>query len=92
MRIASTAVKGVPTQLGHIALRVRDVGRAVTFYSDVVGWKTQLFEGGPMEYRMWVGSEGPLGGVMQLPEAAVKMGAPPHWTSNVTVDDVQNGA
>ncbi|MDP3207936.1 MAG: hypothetical protein Q8M65_02200 [Rhodoglobus sp.] len=23
-----------------------------------------------------------------LPEVAVKMGAPPHWTSNLTVDDV----
>jgi catechol-2,3-dioxygenase len=28
---------GVPTQLGHIALRVRDLDRAVAFYQDVVG-------------------------------------------------------
>jgi catechol-2,3-dioxygenase len=28
---------GVPTQLGHIALRVRDLERAVAFYQDVVG-------------------------------------------------------
>lgn len=33
----STAVKGVPTQLGHIALRVRDVERAAKFYSEVLG-------------------------------------------------------
>jgi catechol-2,3-dioxygenase len=28
---------GVPTQLGHIALRVRDLERSVQFYRDVVG-------------------------------------------------------
>jgi catechol-2,3-dioxygenase len=29
--------QGVPTQLGHIALRVRDLDRSVEFYRDVVG-------------------------------------------------------
>ena len=28
---------GVPTQLGHLALRVRDVDRAVEFYRDTLG-------------------------------------------------------
>jgi uncharacterized protein len=37
---------------------------------------------------MWVGSQGPLGGVMKLPEEAKKMGAPPHWMAHVEVDDV----
>src|ERR1051325_11508510 len=32
-----TATTGVPTQLGHVALRVRDLDRAVAFYRDVVG-------------------------------------------------------
>ena len=30
-------MKGIPTQLGHVALRVRDLDRAVTFYGDVMG-------------------------------------------------------
>lgn len=32
-----TTITGVPTQLGHVALRVRDLNRAVAFYRDVVG-------------------------------------------------------
>jgi len=33
----ATQTQGIPTQLGHVALRVRDLDRAVQFYSDVVG-------------------------------------------------------
>jgi catechol-2,3-dioxygenase len=33
----ATTPKGIPTQLGHIALRVQDVDRAVQFYTEVVG-------------------------------------------------------
>src|SRR5512141_2021477 len=63
----------------------KDVQAAIAFYSEVVGWKTQPFSG---DYTMWVGSEGPLGGVMKLPEEAAKQGAPPHWIGYVQVDDV----
>ena len=65
----------------------RDVQAAIAFYTAVVGWKTQPFgEGG--DYVMWVGSQGPLGGVMTLPDEAAKMGAPPHWIAHVQVADV----
>ena len=33
----TTTARGVPTQLGHIALRVRDVDAAARFYSEVLG-------------------------------------------------------
>jgi len=65
----------------------KDPKGAIAFYTEVVGWKTQPFaEGG--DYVMWVGSQGPLGGVTKLPDEAVKMGAPPHWMGNVRVGDV----
>jgi catechol-2,3-dioxygenase len=32
-------MQGIPTQLGHVALRVRDLDRAVAFYRDVMGLK-----------------------------------------------------
>ncbi len=31
------AAAGVPTQLGHVALRVSDLARSVQFYRDVIG-------------------------------------------------------
>jgi predicted enzyme related to lactoylglutathione lyase len=67
-------------------LMTSDPKAAISFYEEVIGWKTQAWEGG--EYTMFVGSQGPLGGTMKLPEEAKKMGAPPHWTSNVQVADV----
>lgn len=67
-------------------LLTSDPKAAIPFYTEVVGWKTQQWENG--EYTMWVGGEGPVGGVMTLPPEAKKMGAPPHWTSHVQVADV----
>jgi predicted enzyme related to lactoylglutathione lyase len=66
----------------------KDSKKAIDFYSDVVGWKTQPFAETGEEYTMWVGSQGPLGGVMKLPEEAAKMGAPPNWMGHVQVSDV----
>jgi catechol-2,3-dioxygenase len=33
----TTTARGIPVQLGHVALRVRNLDAAVTFYRDVVG-------------------------------------------------------
>ena len=65
----------------------KDPKKAVDFYTNVVGWKTQPFEHGE-DYVMWVGEQGPLGGVMKLPEEAAKMGTPPHWMAHVQVENV----
>jgi predicted enzyme related to lactoylglutathione lyase len=62
----------------------RDPQAAIAFYGEVVGWKAEPF--GP-DYVMWVGGQGPLGGVMTLP-AAAGAGAPPLWMGYVHVADV----
>ena len=64
-----------------------DVDKAIAFYGEAVGYKTQAW--GDDGYQMWMinGGENSVGGVMQLPEQAAKMGAPPHWLSYVAVDD-----
>jgi hypothetical protein len=68
-----------------------DPKKAIAFYTEVVGWKTQPF-GEAGDYDMWVGGQGPLGGVTKLPEAAAKMGAPPHWMGHVQVENVDEAA
>jgi uncharacterized protein len=65
----------------------KDPKAAIAFYTNVVGWTTQPYDDTD-HYVMWVGSQGPLGGVMKLPGEAAKMGAPPHWMGNVQVADV----
>src|SRR5258706_13628461 len=65
-------------------LLTSDPKKAVEFYGHVVGWTSQAWEG--TGYTMFVGSQGPLAGTAELPEATRKMG--PHWTSNVQVADV----
>ena len=67
-------------------LLTTDPEGAMKFYPEVAGWKTQRWETG--DYTMWVGSQGPLGGVSRLPEAAKQMGAPPYWQANVEVASV----
>jgi predicted enzyme related to lactoylglutathione lyase len=69
----------------------KDPNAAMAFYGQVVGWTTQPFTEGP-GYTMLVSTQGPLGGVMKLPDDAAKMGAPPHWMGDVMVDDVDASA
>ena len=67
-------------------LLTSDPQGAIAFYTHVAGWTTQQWETG--NYTMWVGAQGPLGGVTLLPEAAKALGAPPYWQANVQVANV----
>ncbi|HEU4730624.1 MAG TPA: VOC family protein [Kofleriaceae bacterium] len=67
-------------------LLTTDVAGAIAFYTEVVGWTTEPWGNG--DYQMWVGSQGPLGGVTLLPNAAKQMGAGPYWQANVEVANV----
>jgi predicted enzyme related to lactoylglutathione lyase len=68
-------------------LMTTDPAKGTEFYTQLIGWGTQAWEG-PMPYEMWTNEGKPLGGVMELPEDAKKGGAPPHWLAYVNVDDV----
>lgn len=69
-------------------LMTGDPQRAVDFYTGLVGWGTEQWQGGQTPYTMWTREGKPLGGVMELPEEARAAGAPPHWLGYVGVADV----
>ena len=62
---------------------------AIGFYTEVVGWGTQPFRDG---YTFWKGTQGPLGGTMQLPRREADLGFGPHWMACVQVANVDASA
>ena len=64
-------------------LMTTDPKPAEAFYTKVIGWGTQEFEG--MPYTMWTANGRSVGGVGTLKAAA---GTPPHWLAYVAVPDV----
>lgn len=68
-------------------LMTTDPDKAKPFYEDVVDWGSQPWNG-PTPYTMWMNGSEPIGGLMELPEEARKMGAPPHWLAYISTPDV----
>lgn len=81
-------IKSDPGRFVWYELLTTEPDEAQAFYTDVTGWKTQPFEGGMGAYTMFVGGQGPMGGVTALPDAALRMGARPYWQANVEVANV----
>lgn len=76
-------------RFGWYDLMTTDPVAAESFYTKVVGYKTQAWDGGGKPYTMWLAGEAPIGGVCDLPAQAKEMGAPPHWLGYVYVDDIE---
>jgi predicted enzyme related to lactoylglutathione lyase len=69
-------------------LMTSDMAAAESFYCDVVGW-TAKDSGMPgMAYTLFSVDDAMIGGLMTVPEEAVKMGARPSWIGYVAVADV----
>lgn len=64
-----------------------DTQAASAFYTQVVGWTAQATDMSGMAYTVLNAGENGIGGVMELPQPAREMGAPPHWLAYVGVPD-----
>jgi uncharacterized protein len=73
-------------------LMTTDVAAAKTFYAKVVGWGAQEASAPGLPYIVFSAGKAPIGGLMDLPEEARKMGATPRWMGYVGVDDVDAAA
>jgi uncharacterized protein len=71
-------------------LMTTDPTAAVEFYTKVLGWGTEKWQGpgSNPDYSMWTANGQALGGVMPLPDEVKAMGVPPHWIAYVASEDV----
>lgn len=67
-----------------------DLAGAKAFYEAVVGWSAQDASTSDLAYALFTSEGVPVGGLMDLPEEARKMGATPRWMGYVGVDDVDS--
>lgn len=65
-----------------------DAGRE--FYSRVFGWGVQVHEGLEEPYPMFTVGDVPMGGVVKMPDAALREGAVPSWLGYVTTPNVDD--
>jgi uncharacterized protein len=64
-----------------------DIEKAKNFYADLLGWETEVWKPGEMDYPM-IKADGQMHGGFGTTEG----GAPPHWLGHVLVEDVDETA
>jgi uncharacterized protein len=69
-----------------------DMAAAKAFYAGVLGWGAQDASTPDLAYNLFTAASGPVGGLIELPEDARKMGAAPRWLGYVGVNDVDAAA
>ena len=81
------------TSFSHACIVTRDVERLGAFYIDVLGWKTENHDMGPMgTYTLFKvpGVEGDGGGMMGMPPGMEK--SPSFWLAYIATADVDASA
>jgi predicted enzyme related to lactoylglutathione lyase len=88
----STGEIGVIEHHGQFAwyeLMTTDVASAKAFYAEVVGWSAEDASTPGLPYTVFTAGKASVGGLMDLPEEARKMGATPKWMGYVGVSDIE---
>lgn len=70
-------------------LLTTDMAAAKTFYGRVVGWETRDASAA-FPYTVFSAGKAEIGGMMELPADARRMGATPRWVGYVAVDDIDD--
>ena len=70
-------------------LSTPDVDASEAFYGELLGWETEVWKAGELDYRMISVGGKPHGGFAKLDPAT---GVPPHWLGHVHVEDVDAAA
>jgi uncharacterized protein len=67
-------------------LMTTDVEAAKVFYAEIMGWGARDVSLSDITIALFTAEEGPVSGLMNLPEGAT--GAAPHWVGYVGVNDI----
>ena len=88
---ATTGATDLVKHHGHFVwyeLMTTDMEAAKAFYADVVGWGTQDASMPGMPYSLFTAGKTSVGGIVDLPEDARRLGMRPSWLGYVGVNDV----
>jgi predicted enzyme related to lactoylglutathione lyase len=69
-------------------LLTTNAAAARAFYASVVGWQAQDASTAAFAYSVFLAGNVEVGGLMELPADALRMGAEPRWVGYVAVDDI----
>jgi predicted enzyme related to lactoylglutathione lyase len=84
----NTDMVDTPGRFVWYELMTTDMAAAKTFYESVVGWGSQDASTSDLAYAFFTAGSSSVGGLMELPPEARKMGATPRWMGYVGVNDV----
>ena len=69
-------------------LMTTDTKAAASFFSKIIGWKTEPWSNDPT-YTLFTNGARAAAGLMVLPEDAKAMGVPPNWCTHIGTPNVQ---
>jgi predicted enzyme related to lactoylglutathione lyase len=81
-------MRDTPGRFAWYELMTIDMAAAKAFYASVVGWGSQDASTPDLAYTFFTAGSTAVGGLMDLPADARKMGATPRWMGYVGVNDV----
>jgi predicted enzyme related to lactoylglutathione lyase len=73
-------------------LLTTNAAAARAFYTSVVGWKAEDASTAAFPYVIFSAGKTEVGGLMELPPDARRMGATPRWVGYVAVEDIDDAA
>ncbi len=87
-----TGQANLPASFAWYELLTTNAAAARAFYARVVGWEAQDVPASAFPYAVFSAGKTEVGGLMELPADALRMGATPRWVGYVAVEDIDDAA
>jgi predicted enzyme related to lactoylglutathione lyase len=84
--------ESAPASFAWYELLTTNAAAARAFYALVVGWEARDMSTPAFPYAVFSADKTEIGGLMELPPDALRMGATPRWVGYVAVDNIDDAA